>query len=63
MYANMLVRVGDQTYVAHEVAIHGPHAVEIHLDDPNGESNYAEPVGITNVDPAATGPIRITANF
>lgn len=61
MYANLLVRVGDRELVAHQVLIIGPHAVEIHLDDP--DSSYAETMGVTTVDTDTTGPVRITANF
>lgn len=68
MYANMIVRVGDEEpRLAHEVVIRleshgGPHVVDIHLDNPDNEGQYAEPVGVETVG-ADRGPIRITANF
>ena len=64
MYANLLVHVGaDEPLVAHEIVIVGPRDVEVHLDDPENEGSYAEPSGVTTLDPDRVGQIRITANF
>lgn len=63
MYANLLVRANNKAMYAYDVRITGPHAVEVYLDDPESESNYAEPAGHITLDPDQEGEIRITASF
>jgi hypothetical protein len=63
MYANLKVHVGDEPepLCAWMVGTNDAGEITVHLDDPESESNYAEPVG-TRTLPAGT-PITVEACF